>query len=206
MIAITVSTNYSDILPFVISANAHYFTKWLIVTDVNDAPTISLLKTVPNIVILYWDFKNNGSKFDKGGAIRHAQLFAYHNFPTDWYLLLDSDICLTTQFAAVFNQVNQLNINNIYGVQRRDFYKMSDYKNGINFSVYKYEFAGQVHGYFQLYKQKLLYKPFKDASSSDVWFCNQFPITSMFNINCDHLGKSGHNWNGRELGSDFIID
>jgi hypothetical protein len=99
MAAITVSTNYSDILPYTLEANRKFLKNWIFVTDVNDTKTIEILKKEPTVTILYWDFQNGGRSFDKGGAVRHAQKYLYSNFPNDWYLIIDSDICLSPNFS-----------------------------------------------------------------------------------------------------------
>ena len=68
MIAITVSTNYHDILKLVLAADKQFFDRWIFVTDVNDIQTIDVL-TKHDVIVLYHDFKNGGRVFDKGGAV-----------------------------------------------------------------------------------------------------------------------------------------
>jgi hypothetical protein len=204
MAAITVSTNYSDILPYTLEANRKYFKNWIFVTDVNDTKTIEVLKKEPTVTILYWDFQNGGRSFDKGGAVRHAQEYAYLNFPNEWYLIIDSDICLSNDFKI---DLNSLNSEVVYGCSKRhDFYKLSDYKKDENFyDCPTYNFP---LGFFQLYKQKKYYEPSHSAASCDDQFVKRcFNQQGMFNhFVCNHLGKNEINWSGRKSTLDFIID
>ena len=49
IIAITVSTNYEDILKIIIPQNAKFFKKWIIITKVDDIKTINI--TIINFII-----------------------------------------------------------------------------------------------------------------------------------------------------------
>lgn len=204
MIAITVSTNYQDVLPIVYQYNKDYFKHWVFVTDKNDAETINFLLNKPNVTILCWDFQNHRNIFDKGGAIRYAQTYVYQKYPNDWYLLIDSDICLPMQFShfvAVFLPTYDVNL--IYGLDERlDFESLADLQNYKNYK--KYEHKGQVYGYFQLYKEKFFYNTSRDASHCDGEFALRFPSRKLIlDLPCAHLGNKSH-WEGkRELGSDF---
>jgi hypothetical protein len=205
MAAITVSTNYSDILPYTLNANRKFLKNWIFVTDSNDFKTIEILKKEPTVTIMYWDFQNNGKQFDKGGAVRHAQEYAYSVFPDDWYLIIDSDICLSSNFYV---DLNNLDSNIAYGCStRHDFYKLSDYRKNINFyNCPTYNFP---LGFFQLYKQKHYYESSNSAASCDDQFIKRnFRHWEMLNnFTCNHLGKNEVNWyGGRKLGSDFLID
>jgi hypothetical protein len=208
MIAITVSTNYSDLLPFILNANSEFFKKWIFVTSPNDQATIDILSKNPNVIILFWDFQNSGYKFDKGGAVKLAQEYTYEHFPDEWYLLLDSDICLPFYFAFLINNLNELGSVDqeaVYGCAvRREYSKSSDYKKSVN---YKETREPWVIGFFQLYRKKVFYSPSNDASQCDLDFLKHF--SKHFFINdfvCNHLGSPYTNWQGREINSDFIID
>ena len=135
IVAITVSTNYIDILPFVYERNKGCFKHWVFVTDKNDQETINFLSNKPNVTVLYWDFQNERRHFDKGGAIRHAQYYVYDKFPNDWYLLIDSDIVLpsdvqTALYAEIIPDLEKapsISEIAIFGIHDRfDFLKMSD--------------------------------------------------------------------------------
>lgn len=205
VIALTVSTNYSDLLPYVIRQNIGFFKKWIFVTDKNDTATINYLSQYSNVMILYWDFKNAGRSFDKGGAICAAQRVAYDLYPDDWYLILDSDICLSRKFRNVVQGKDKLNNKAIYGALRRwDYNKLSDYLYERNY--FEYPWGDQLQGYFQLYKQHKFYHASKDAAGCDLEFLSQFTERSFFSdFVCHHLGHRG-NWTGRTLGVDFEID
>lgn len=204
LIAITVSTNYYDILRIVIENNKRYFKRWIIVTDIKDISTIELAAD-NGLIVLYWNFQNNGRRFDKGGAVAFAQNFAYTNYPQGPYLLLDSDICLTHTFSAICENNGFIEDEAIYGAsQRRDFGRLSDWRSNENFI--EYAWGNQLQGYFQLYKKKAFYKPSFDASACDLAFLGEFERHYVLKgFGCDHLGRPG-NWGGRSVGSDFLID
>jgi hypothetical protein len=204
MIAITVTTNYADILPFVLDSNKGIFDHWFFVTDANDLITINLLKDYPNSTILFWDFQNQGRTFDKGGAIRYAQELAYEMYPDQWYLIIDSDICLSDNFHI---DVSTLDPNWLYGANiRKDFYSAADLAAGTNYHQHPIE-EDRAHGYFQLYKQKIFYNPSQGADKCDDWFYMAFsPMIRMLNtFECWHLGRGGMHWAGRTDCSDFKI-
>jgi len=206
MIAITVSTKYHDLLPIVYHYNNDYFKHWVFVTDIKDEETIKFLSSKHNLTILYYDFKNHRNIFDKGGAIRYAQHYVYNTFPDDWYLLIDSDICLTAQFIDFkTNHLPSLDQNFIYGLNERlDFKSLSDLEKCINYT--RYDHKGYVYGYFQLYKEKFYYNTSRDASHCDSDFVTNFAKSMMISgIQCAHLGSRSH-WSGdRKIGSDFKL-
>jgi hypothetical protein len=206
MIAITVSTNYADLLPVVYHYNKDFFKHWIFVTDRSDMRTVNFLSNKPNVIILFYDFKNHRNIFDKGGAIRYAQTFAYERYPDDWYLLIDSDICLTQQFADFkISTLPTLDDNLIYGLGARlDFGSLEDLKNNLNYT--NYDHKERVNGYLQLYKDKFFYNTSRDASRCDHDFVLNFPKEILIRgMPCAHLGNKSH-WNGkRELGSDFKL-
>ena len=211
MIAITVSTNYIDILPFVYERNKGCFKHWVFVTDKNDRETINFLSNKPNVTVLYWDFQNERRHFDKGGAIRHAQYYVYDKFPDDWYLLIDSDIVLPVQdqekIKKLISDENQNELSeSIYGMGNRyDFSKMSDLLTEINYKTYDNQ--NMVPGYFQLYKEKFFYSPSLDASRCDWYFTDFFEKKIFTDFKCYHLGQSDVHWKGkRKPGIDFLMD
>lgn len=201
VIGITVSTNYSDLLPIVIPANVTFFKEWIIVTDIYDYDTVSYLKA-KNVIVLYWDFKSKNSVFDKGGAIAHAQQFAYRNFPNDWYLILDSDIVLDETMSLVKENLERFDVDAIYGAgTRRDFVSLTDFMEKKNY--FDYPWANQLQGYFQLYKKHSLYEESFDASVCDMKFIEKFDSRVILNnVICNHLGRRG-NWRGRVIAEDF---
>jgi len=204
MIAITVSTNYHDILKLVLAADKQFFDRWIFVTDVNDIQTIDVL-TKHDVIVLYHDFKNGGRVFDKGGAVAMAQQFAYRHYPDEWYLLMDSDICLSPEFAALPPAVKDFDPDAVFGAKRRhDYGKLSDYRAGRNY--FEYPWGDQLQGYFQLYRKKVLYQSSRDASACDLDFLSHFDKkVTIDGFVCNHLGRKG-NWQGRTVGEDFLFD
>jgi hypothetical protein len=206
IIGITVSTKYSDILPYVIKANKKFLKHWIFITDKNDKKTINILKKYKTITILYFDFQEDDRIFNKGGGIRLGQEFAYKHFPDDWYLILDSDICLEKNFKKYINcYAPVLDPKTIYGCKkRRDFHTYKDYKYKINFI--KAGVGYTLPGFFQFYKRRIFYQSSNDASTCDMQFLTRFKSRIYLNeIICYHLGKGSIHWEGRKTTSDFKI-
>jgi len=204
IVAITVSTGYDDLLEYLLPQNLPLFDKWIIVTDKKDLTTQNLVNLYPEVKLILVNFKSWWRVFNKGKGIRKAQLWAYKNFPSSWYLLLDSDILISTDFSRTVRMETELKNKNLYGsFNRLDFKKMSDLKSGVNFLPYEHN--GDVHGYFQLYKMKRLYRNSRDASWCDLQFSNRFREKILLHgFTCDHLGVKG-NWKGRTT-KDFVFD
>lgn len=204
IVAITVSTNYEDLLRYLLPENLSIFDKWIIVTDKRDINTQKLLNMYPEVKVMLINFQSPWRIFNKGKGIKKGQIWAYKNFPDSWYVILDSDILLSKGFSRVVRSESVLNSASLYGSNiRLDFKKMSDLKNRTNF--YKYQHQGEIHGYFQLYREKLLYKDSIDASACDLEFSNRFRQRILLDgFMCDHLGVKG-NWEGR-MTKDFDFD
>jgi len=207
LIGITVSTNYADILPFILQANLPHLHQWIFITDKNDKATIALLSQYPKVEVLFWDFQNEDRTFDKGGAMAKGQAHAFAKYPDYWYLNLDSDLCLPSDFDQFHLQLPLLDKEAIYGAKRRGFLKLSDYqKRGESFG----DRVGdkQVQGYFQLYRKHILYEQSQDASVCDVRFADRFERDRqiILNLTADHLGPFAAHWQGRTDGSGFVID
>jgi hypothetical protein len=201
MIAITVSTNYHDILPYILEANLKHIEHWIFVTDVNDRATIDLLTPHSNVTVLYWDFKNNGRSFDKGGAAKHAQQYAYSKYPDAWYLMLDSDICFPSSFNI---DTALLDSGAMYTTNRQDFDSLSSYRQ--QHACYQHPLNPiNCLGYFQLYKHHVFYESSNTAGKCDDDFNAKLPNRCL-DIMCSHLGSPNTNWSGRAVGSDFVID
>lgn len=208
LIAITVSTNYSDLLPYVIESNIKYFDKWIFITSKDDIDTISQLSKYDKIEILTYNFQNSNKIFDKGGAILNAQDYVYEKYPDHWYLLIDSDICLSNNFLNFLLEVdNSIEEDTLYGASNRlNFATLQDFKNKENYIDYNKSGPSMIDGYFQLYKSKFYYSKSMDASECDWTFNHSFGNKKHLNsFTCYHLGKNG-NWKGRIIGSDFIIN
>jgi hypothetical protein len=201
MIAITVSTNYHDILPYILEANLKHIIRWIFITDVNDSDTINLLTPYDKITILFWDFKNNGRSFDKGGAVNYAQKYAYTNYPNDWYILLDSDICLPKDFSI---DISSLDENCMYGTDREYYNSASSYISNKPYLKSKI-WPNHTLGFFQLYKKHIFYQSSNSAAHCDDEFARLLP-NKILPIVCKHLGTISVNWKGRSVGSDFLID
>jgi hypothetical protein len=200
--AITVSVNYTKVLSHVLEKNKSLFSEWIIVTDSNDLATIKLLKKYPDIKLIFFDFKKNGNKFNKGGAIREAQKLAYRISPDNWYLIIDSDIIIRS--PTVFTSMEDLDQSAIYVCNdRRDYSRFSDLIRASNYKLY---LTSMRAGYFQLYRKKELYIDWPDASYCDMVFGNNFSsLKNLTGIACDHLGEEGNHDGLRGPNFDFDV-
>jgi hypothetical protein len=209
MIAITVSTNYDDILDIVIPQNYKFFEKWYIITDKNDSNTINVIKkyNFSNIFIIFYNFYENNKIFNKGGAIRYCQNEIIGNLEYNGnIIILDSDIWLPDNFIEIVKD-NIINDNTIYGTNKRyDYYSYENFKN--NIIDFDYPWSKEFHGYLQLYKydKNKLYNESNNCSKCDIQFLNFFSKKVILsNLNVCHLGKNNVNWNKRINKNDFII-
>jgi hypothetical protein len=213
LIGICVSYNYFDTLQFMLPVNYLHFEKIYLITQRDDLQTIEFCKQFENVQVLFYNFKNNGKKFDKFGALNYAQKTAYTAYPDSWYLLIDSDVLLPNNFIKILCNEN-LQVNCIYGTPRFDCLKTSELLNK-TYKPYKTEYdmnywrgrPPTVVGFFQLYKKKV-YHPnnLPDASKGDYLFChyNFNMFCTLDNLMCFHLGQSGVNWKGKTV--SFIDD
>ena len=200
VIAITVSTNYVDILKHTMQENIKYFTKWIFITDKDDVDTIDMLSNNDKIEILFFDFKRDECDFNKGGAIQFAQEYVYEKYPDSWYLIIDSDIALDETFRYFKNTLHVCDENAIYGNNNRKIFDtLDDYKNNKNYCTYYYDISREdAIGYFQLYKRKIYYNNSKHAGDCDIDFSKKFKKKYIISeIQCSHLGTPAINWKGR---------
>lgn len=198
IIAITVSFNYIDYLTHTVHVNKKYFKNWIIITDKNDNKTIEFCEN-NNLKILYYDFYNNNSNFDKGGALKYGQEYAYKNYKDDWFLILDSDICLPNNFYTIISKFN-FDIDSLYCAKRNIFENYKSFKeNKILNKKDLYDFLG----FFQMYKSNnKFYKNSINCSDVDLEFSKLFKNKIYIpNLIVDHLGLDGKNWNGRITGN-----
>lgn len=212
LIAITVSTNFSDILEITLKQNLKFFDHWYIITEKNDKNTINLIQNIDKITILYFDFKKNNSSFNKGGAINYAQKIIYEQYNKSKILILDTDIYLPYNFDQIIEK-ESFQINTLYGsLIRLDFERLSDFYKIENFGIYINSAA--FCGYFQLYyydkslkdTKLYLYGQSYHCGVCDDYFKKLFQNFKTLEINVYHLGKANIHWLGRENMSDFIID
>lgn len=226
IIAITVSTNYADILSVIIGHNKQFFHKWYIITDKNDTNTIDLVNShntkgcEGKFVLLYYEFKNNGSTFDKGGAIKMAQQKVYEEYTTVnekmLILLLDSDIYLQDDFISSIKDVDFVP-HTIYGPEDRlNCTTYHNFNNRIINSSTSSRMdtnpAWSFAGFFQMYvlDDTLFYENSYNCAICDEKFVTCFTNKHVLkNVNVYHLGLDANgwfdtnNWNGR-LKQDFL--
>lgn len=212
LIGITVSKNYSDLLQDCLK-NKIFMKKWYIVTDENDKSTIDLINNnneLNNIEILYHDFNNNGSIFDKGGAIKLAQERIYQNYNNELIMIIDSDIILPIDIAEkISNIYNNIDDDTIYNVSDRiNYLTYQDYLSGKFISKISDKFDDnsnwRIAGFFQLYKNnKYYYEQSYNCSTCDLTFHYKFKNASVIDVDVAHIGIDSdwptgkNNWNGR---------
>ena len=205
IVAMTVSTNYTDLLELVIEANEGLFDHWIVVTQESDMATRALLERQEQVSVIFWDPKAKGRLFDKGSALLAAQTLAYRKFPNCWYLVLDSDVALPTEFSSFRDRLPELDSRKIYGAERTDYGSYSDFlskRNGVAYGA-----SNGVYGYFQLYALPLKSKWSYDASRVDIDFRDLFfwwEVLQDFSVS--HFGVNTENWQGRKTVNDFVID
>ncbi len=219
LIGLCVSYNYFDTLQFMLPVNYLHFDKIYLITQTDAKATIEFCKKFDNVIILFYNFKNNNKKFDKFGALNYAQKIAYMDYPESWYLIIDSDILLPNNFIDILDKEN-LNPECIYGAIRNNVLKSSELLNKtqiINSDKNKnIVFNNILHskgnppsilGCFQLYKKHVYHRlNLNNASWGDYCFgYDNFKLfCNLENISCFHLGESGKNWDGKII--SFIDD
>jgi hypothetical protein len=207
IIAITISTNYSDLLDIILPQNYKFFYKWIIVTDENDIETINIIKkyNFPNVIIIFFNFYLNNLSFNHGGAIRICQKILNKSNYNGIVLNIDSDIYLPDNFNNLINNID-IQPDTIYGTENRnDFLSLEHLKNNIVDS--QFEKAQEFQGYFQLYiyNPKIIANNSINCSQWDSDFKDNFQNKIIIkNLCVSHLGLSGIHWNGRKDKTDFI--
>jgi hypothetical protein len=207
--AITVSTRYADLLRIIIHQNVKFFKKWYIITHPSDNTTIEVIHDASynNIELLFYDFYNNGSSFDFGGARRYGQQHILSHIGVDKIvLMLDSDIYLPDNFLEQIDSII-INKNTLYGISNRyDYGRMTDFIRRTTNNPYRW--AKEFQGFFQMFIQQEynLYTNSYDCSKCDLDFHKHFKNKIIIPLTLYHLGKSGIHWKGRSTTTDFIID
>ena len=112
IIAITTSTRFDDLLAICLPHNYPFFKKWFIITHEKDTKTIDVVNTFKAthdnrecIELLFFDFFTGKRAFNKGGAIRYAQMIVNKRFQDYPILLIDSDIVLEDNFLDIMRSI-----------------------------------------------------------------------------------------------------
>jgi hypothetical protein len=220
VVAITVSTNYSDVLPYTLSHNQDFFDHWYIITSENDLCTQKVYEKLANInntTLLFFDFQESFqnkdgdpmiSYFNKGGAIKYGQQIAYENWPDACYLILDTDILIRSKQDI---RTSSISLDCIYGPRSRlDYQSYSHYKQQNVFQEY-FTTVPKIVGFFQLYHHKFFYNDSQKTDKCDTDFTDLWrPENQNFlSITVDHLGYHGPDTEcthkGRILGNGFRL-
>ena len=146
--------------------------------------------------MVYTEFYKNGAKFNFGGARLFAQQYSKDNWPSANILFLDGDIYLPDNFTAKLPL--SLEDDTLYGANRTDYWTLKDFEKEKNPHVLQ---RACFIGCFQLYKQsdKYMYEDSFNCARCDVFFRDKFPKRIKLDMCVKHLGRNGHNWNGRNF-------
>ena len=202
-VAITISVNYSDKLPYIIN-NLQHLEAWYFVVDRRDEATLSFLETRNDerITLLYYDsFFTAASRFNKSGALRDAQTLVHEKHPDKWIVILDSDIVLPEKFSTLLQEM-VLDPICLYGCKRFDYRSKADLAmgHGIPYATLK---KHHFVGYFQMYFRKDAWYPetsFNCGECDMIFLDTYFPKTRRHLIphaKVKHLGIPAVNWDGR---------
>lgn len=196
LIGITISVHYEDYLSFCLT-NHQLLDHWYVVVDATDTATHDLLRDLPNVTMLHYDFQNGKRAFDKAGGIHMAQQLVHARYPEAWVLLVDSDIVLPLDLREQLAKIN-LNTQFLYGAQRAFYYTPQQLEEDKPGRVK----AGGCWGFFHLYydKTKYCWEHSNDASRYDDGFKNLFTNLriQVLPIVVKHLGDERCNWKGRK--------
>lgn len=196
LIGITVSYQYDDYLRVCLS-NAKQLDHWYVVVHEADTPTLELLRDIPNVTLVYFDFHAGNCTFNKTGGIRKAQQIVHEKYPNAWVLLLDSDIVLPDNARAFLTETT-LDPTRIYGAQRAFYYTYDELAR----DQPRRTVTRGIWGYFHLYfdKKRLCIERFRNASRYDDAFLASFGpnMGVMLPLVVKHLGDERCNWDGRK--------
>jgi len=195
VIPLIISVNMSDYLEVTLSKNRKYFSQYIIVTCHSDTKTKDICKKYNVRVIEYDNFFPQDSKFNKSGAMRHAQQIIHREYPNNWVLIMDTDIVLPKNITEILNGVVNKNKNILYGIDRYEVMNTEE----LNIELRERKYGCSFVGYFQLYFDKTkYYDTFSyNASKCDSDFSKKFRHKTMLESNVFHLGIQGAHWNGR---------
>ena len=190
IVPLVTSVNMPDYLAVTLPKNRTFFESFVVVTSPDDAETHAVCREHDARIIVYDDFHADGSRFNKSGAIRHAQRMLHREHPHAWILLMDTDIVLPDTFDDIAAAATDTSA--LYGIERDDILDDGTEE----------KYAMPFVGYFQLYFDKTrLYAPHSmDASVCDWKFMMQFPrriLLAPRPVVVTHIGKSALHWNGR---------
>lgn len=209
IVCMTVSTDYEDYLEISLQENHKFFSKWYIVTEIDDQKTQTLCSQYSTVECVFYQLRTAANVFRKGNALNTVQKIVYERHPSSLYLILDSDVCLPDDFREQIESI-QINENVMYGADRLMYPTIKDYLlknpdvNLLRWNPHSLipdrtpSFHMVPHGYFQLYKApQHFYPDSESAAECDVTFARKFPIRKNLKFVVSHLGTANVNWHGR---------
>lgn len=192
IIAITTSVDYADHLVWLLRTLRNWVQGVVVVTERGDA-SVEVCRMTNATPVLFDGWRERGATFNRCGAIRHAQQLVHEAYPDSWYLIVDADIMLLENAPKVI-AAHATDESAIYCARRAEFHTVDDLVRGVPNKTYGCIGAG----YFQLYKQHLLYPEWSaTAEGGDLLFAKQFPSLRMLPLTVGHCGREGVNWGGR---------
>lgn len=211
VVGCVVSVNYGRKLDIALRAAFSTLQHAFVVTTPEDAVTLATCEAWGDrVTVLHHDFSHQGAAFDKGCAMRKAQLAAHARFPNAYYLVMDADAVLPPDAAAVLAAAALLP-DTLYGAASRwDVRSLSALRAGRH-DPSPDPVGDRFIGYFQLYKQhsrgqpQPLYAHSRSAAECDNVFRSLFPKLVTLPLQVLHLGVRGRNWQGIKK-EDFDFD
>jgi hypothetical protein len=183
-----------------LAANRKLFEKYYAVTKKEDTETLEVCKKYNVDVHIFEDTNHRKSVFNKSAMIWQLQQKLHKEYPNSWILLIDSDICLPSNFEEIWEKACNYGMDKyaLYGMFRDDYWEYTDFIESKNGRPYD---GPNFVGFFQLYYDKTKYYPkdSNDASMCDMYFLSSFNrryhLTPHERVR--HLGRASVNHKGR---------
>ena len=196
IIPIVTSVKMDDYLSVTMRHNRHLFELYYVLTSPDDEATRILCGGFEANMLTYDHFFDvPRCTFNKSGGIRMAQEIIHEKHRAKWVILMDADIILPAELAAV--KTSAFTKRWMYGMKRVDAHNYEDYVSN-KLRPYHQIFSG----YFQMYHNKsALYPPKSfNASWCDTAFRNLFPRRILIpGMSVVHIGERQMHWNGRSM-------
>lgn len=202
MIRLTVSLYQSGPLLSSLMCTQNYVNKTIVITSSQDFATLNLCqeyKTSLRVECFVFDsFHKYNATFNKGLAYRTVQKKIHNNMKYKHVLLMDADICLSSNLWNRVISSMPVCCNQLLSLTDRCIYKTPQ-----NFINQKYHISKpsqigyRTMGFFQLYQltrnAPLYPENYKTAAASDQVFGQKFSFIKRINGLAHHMGSTD-NW------------
>ena len=207
LVCIVISIDYADLLAATLPYNRSLFDHVYVVTEERDAATLNVCAAHDCTVLLTTETKarcgDRDASFNRAGLLHQAQLYVHAAHPDAWIALLDADIVLPSQLAALDRST--WNTAFLYGLARCECETLEEWEGGVvKERPYGEDPGNTIYGYFQLYHDKTKMNAVwsENAGYCDIEFSDQFgsnraKVPSADPLGCIHLGYGTTDWRGR---------